>query len=172
MKPTPTKFQQEILDCNFRVIRIGNDRGSGKTFGMLLKVADVCEKHENIRALFTSKSQFTLNTAAETLLGFGGWSLRATMFGKEASNGNGSSVLFRTCRNMKDCHKLAGCEFNVVAIDEAYEYENDEPEYLDCLVRAVNGPTMLLMTYTPVPQPIAKVLNNHRGEIISLVYGQ
>ena len=150
--PYPSPRQELFLRDTHRYVAFGGARGGGKSWAVRVKTVLLALKYPGIKIMIVRR------TYPE---------LRANHIGpmrqmlsediavykdstKEFTFCNGSVVLFRHCQTQSDIDKYQGTEVDVLFIDEATQFTEEQYDRFKACVRGVNGfPKRIYLTCNP-----------------------
>ncbi len=150
--PRPTPKQKIFLSARHRYVAFGGARGGGKSFAVRLKAVLLCLAHPGIKIMIIRRTYPELQAnhikPFKELLPKGSYRYHESK--KELTFGCGSVILFRYCANIQDVDKFQGTECDVMFIDEATQFTEEQYKRLSACVRGVNSfPKRIYLTCNP-----------------------
>ena len=147
----PNPKQVEFLTDRHRCVAFGGARGGGKSWAVRTKAALLALRYPGIRIMIVRKTYPELRAnhigPLRQLLGEAAV-YRDTV--KEFSFANGSAILFRHCQTPADLDKYQGTEVDVLFIDEATQFTEEQFLKFRACVRGVNAfPKRVYLTCNP-----------------------
>ena len=147
----PNPRQAAFLRETHRCVAFGGARGGGKSWAVRTKAALLALRYPGIRIMVVRKTYPELRAnhigPMRSLLGDAAV-YRDTV--KEFSFPNGSVVMFRHCQTDADTSKYQGTETDVLFIDEATQFTEEQFLKLRACVRGVNAfPKRVYLTCNP-----------------------
>lgn len=156
-KPNPK--QHLMLKATEKFVGFGGARGGGKSWAVRTKAILLCFAHPGITCMIVRKTypELTQNhiVPLKEILrcGHSNPSERLATYNdkdKEMRFPNGSRILFRYCDTEKDVDRFQGLEFDVLFIDEATHFSEDQYKKISVCVRGVNDfPKRVYLTCNP-----------------------
>lgn len=156
-KPNPK--QQLMLKATEKFVGFGGARGGGKSWAVRTKANLLCFAHPGITCMIVRKTypELTQNhiVPLKEMLrcGHSDPSERLATYNdkdKEMRFPNGSRILFRYCDTEKDVDRFQGLEFDVLFMDEATHFSEEQYKKISVCVRGVNDfPKRVYLTCNP-----------------------
>lgn len=156
-KPNPK--QQLMLKATEKFVGFGGARGGGKSWAVRTKANLLCFAHPGITCMIVRKTypELTQNhiVPLKEILrcGHSNPSERLATYNdkdKEMRFPNGSRILFRYCDTEKDVDRFQGLEFDVLFMDEATHFSEEQYKKISVCVRGVNDfPKRVYLTCNP-----------------------
>lgn len=150
--PKPNEKQALFLKSRHKNTAFGGARGGGKSFAIRLKAPFLALFFPGIRIMILRRTypELTENHIKPllSLLPVGTYKYNDSK--KELKFGNGSTILFRYCNGDKDLLNFQGLEVDVMFIDEATQFTEEQYKVLSACVRGVNDfPKRVYLTCNP-----------------------
>ena len=137
----PSAKQQLFLDDHHRYVCFGGARGGGKSWVVRVKAILLALRYPGIKQMIMRRSYPELIAnhikPIKALLPVGTYRYNDSR--KELTFGNGSEILFRYCNNDRDLDNYQGTETDVLYIDEATQFTEEQFKILNACVRGVDG---------------------------------
>ena len=140
----PNKKQKEFLKAKAKHVGFGGARGGGKSWAVRFKAVLMCLVHGGIKVMIVRRSypELTENhiKPLKALLKIGekGAIARYNDSKKEITFLNGSQIVFKYCSNEKDLDNFQGTECDIMFIDEATQFTEEQFKILNACVRGVS----------------------------------
>lgn len=149
--PAPNEKQAAFLRARSKVVGFGGARGGGKSFIARIKALLLAFEFSGIKIMILRRTypELTENHIKPilSLLPQGCYRYNDS---KKELNINGSQILFRYCSNDKDLLNFQGLEVDVLFIDEATQFTEEQYKVLYACVRGVNDfPKRVYLTCNP-----------------------
>lgn len=147
----PNLRQALFLKDKHKYIAFGGARGGGKSWAVRTKAVLLSYRYPGIKIMIVRRTYPELRAnhirPMRELLG----ELAAYReVSKEFSFPNGSLILFRYAQNEKDLEKYQGTEVDVLFIDEATQFSEEQYDRFKACVRGVNSfPKRIYLTCNP-----------------------
>ncbi len=134
-----------------RFVAFGGARGGGKSWAVRVKAALSAFYHPGIKIMIVRKTYpELLANHIKPMLAFLPSAVRYSEVKKELSFPNGSEILFRYCDSDADADRYQGTEVDMLFIDEATQFTEDQWVRLRSCVRGVNDlPKRVYLTCNP-----------------------
>ena len=139
--PAPNPRQALFLSDHHKYVAFGGARGGGKSWSVRAKAILLALNHAGIKQMIMRRTYPELYANhIKPLLGM----LPLGMYKyndskKELVFPNGSQILFRYCNNDKDLLNYQGTEVDILYIDEATQFTEEQFKVLNACVRGVNN---------------------------------
>lgn len=149
--PQPNEKQKLFLMDDHRFVAFGGARGGGKSWAVRVKAVLMALTYSGIKIMIIRKTYPELRAnhinPMRSLLGdFAVY--KDTV--KEFQFCNGSVIMFRYCQSLSDLDKYQGTETDVLFIDEATQFTEEQFERFKACVRGVNDfPKRIYLTCNP-----------------------
>lgn len=154
--PKPQPKQLEFFQAKNRFVAYGGAKGGGKSWSLRWKLVLLCLKFPGITCMIVRKTWAELwENHIQILLIL----LKPLLDGKLCSYSNehktftfknGSRLRMGYCSNIDDAEQYNGIEFDVIAIDEATQHEEEVFNRLSSCVRGFNNfPKRVYLTCNP-----------------------
>ena len=140
-----------MLKDEHKYIGFGGARGGGKSWTVRTKAKLLALRYPGIKILIVRRSypelqENHINRLVSELLGVAKYNENK----KELRFPNGSRILFRYCSNDKDAMNFQGMEFDVIFLDEATQFSEDQMRKISATLRGVNNfPKRIYYTCNP-----------------------
>lgn len=150
--PPPNKKQRLFFADHHKYVAFGGARGGGKSWAVRAKAILLCLNHTGITVGIIRRSYPELEAnhinPIKKMLPLDIYNYNDSK--KRLTFPNGSQIIFRYCSNDKDLNNFQGTEFDILFIDEATQFsENQYKELIACL-RGVNDfPKRVYLTCNP-----------------------
>ncbi|MBQ7637735.1 MAG: phage terminase large subunit [Clostridia bacterium] len=149
--PRPNPKQELFLRDRHRYIAFGGARGGGKSWAVRVKAVLLAFRYPGIKIMIVRKTYPELRanhiTPMRTMLGDSAVYRDTT---KEFIFPNSSVIMFRHCQNDSDMDKYQGTETDVLFIDEATQFTEEQFMKFKACVRGVNSfPKRVYLTCNP-----------------------
>lgn len=154
----PNEKQKLFLkDKEHKFIAFGGARGGGKSWAVRAKACLLCVKWKGIKVMIVRKTypelmENHINPLKE-LLKCGVKRKAVARYNdknKEMRFPNGSRILFRYCDTEKDVDRYQGTEVDVLFMDEATHFSEEQYKKISACVRGVNNfPKRVYLTCNP-----------------------
>ena len=150
--PPPNKKQKLFLSDHHRYVAFGGARGGGKSWAVRTKAILLCLNHDGITVGIIRRSYPELEAnhilPIKKMLPLDAYEYNDSK--KRLTFPNGSQIIFRYCSNDKDLNNFQGTEFDILFIDEATQFtENQYKELIACLRGVNNFPKRVYLTCNP-----------------------
>lgn len=148
-KPNPR--QALFLKDKHKYVAFGGARGGGKSWSVRVKAILLCYNYPGIKIMIVRRTYPELranhiNQMKEMLTGLATYKDST----KEITFPNGSVILFRYAQNEKDMDKYQGTEVDVLFLDEATQFLEEQYQRIKACVRGVNSfPKRIYLTCNP-----------------------
>lgn len=137
----PNDRQKLFLSDHHKYVAFGGARGGGKSWSVRTKVKLLAASFAGIKQMIMRRTypELYANHIKPLLseLPIGAYKYNDSK--KELVFANGSQVLFRYCNNDKDLLNYQGTETDILYIDEATQFTEEQFKILNACVRGVNG---------------------------------
>ncbi len=147
----PSPKQTEFMRAGTKYVAFGGARGGGKSWAVRAKAKLLAAYYPGIKIMIVRRTYPELRAnhinqlRAET-----GDMAEYREQTKELTFINGSVILFRYAANEKDLDKYQGTECDVLFIDEATQFTEEQYDKFKACVRGVNGfPKRIYLTCNP-----------------------
>lgn len=150
--PEPNEKQKLFLADNHKYVGYGGARGGGKSWGVRTKAKILAAKYAGIKICIVRKTypELTANHIKPLRAELPAGSYQYNDSKKEMRFVNGSEILFRYLANDGDLDRFQGTEFDVLFLDEATQFTEEQYKMLIACVRGVNGfPKRVYLTCNP-----------------------
>lgn len=150
--PEPNEKQKLFLEDMHKFIAFGGARGGGKSFIARFKALLLAFRYSGIKEMILRRTypELTENHIKPILNLLPVGSYRYNDSKKELTLPNGSQILFRYCNNERDLLNFQGLEVDILFIDEATQFSEEQFKILSACVRGVNGfPKRVYLTCNP-----------------------
>lgn len=147
----PNPRQALFLKDKHKYIAFGGARGGGKSWSVRVKAILLCYNYPGIKIMVVRRTYPELranhiNQMKEMLTGLATYKDST----KEITFPNGSVILFRYAQNEKDMDKYQGTEVDVLFLDEATQFMEEQYQRIKACVRGVNSfPKRIYLTCNP-----------------------
>ena len=147
----PNPRQALFLKAKNKYVAFGGARGGGKSWSVRTKAVLMCYHYPGIKIMIVRRTYPELranhiNQLKELLSGLATYKDST----KEITFPNGSVILFRYAQNEKDMDKYQGTEADVLFIDEATQFTEEQFNRIKACVRGVNSfPKRIYLTCNP-----------------------
>lgn len=150
--PQPSEKQRQFLEERARYVGFGGARGGGKSHAVRMKALLLAAAHPGIRQMIMRRSYPELYAnhirPFLSLLPDGAYTYRDSR--KEIVLPNGSVILFRFCGSDKDLRAYQGTETDVLYLDEATQFTEEQFRTLCACVRGTGDfPRRIYLTFNP-----------------------
>lgn len=149
----PSERQRLFLADHHRYVAFGGARGGGKSWGVRVKAILLAMRYPGIKIMIMRRTYPELIAnhikPIRAMLPTGLY--RYNDGKKELSFVNGSEILFRYCNNDRDLDNYQGTEVDVLFLDEATHFTEEQFKILNACVRGVDGeyPKRTYLTCNP-----------------------
>ena len=137
--PTPNPKQVRFLRDHHKYIAFGGSRGGGKSWAVRVKAFLLSMRHKGIIIMIIRRSYPELY--ANHIKPFKRMLPKAIYkyndSKKEITFINGSQIVFKYCSNEKDLDNFQGTECDILFIDEATQFSEEQFKILNACVRGV-----------------------------------
>lgn len=149
--PAPSPKQDAFLRERSRYVAYGGARGGGKSWAVRVKAALLALRFDGVKVMIVRRTYPELRANHIT-------QMRSMLAGvavykestKELTFPNGSVILFRYCQTTADLDKYQGTEVDVLFIDEATQFTEEQYDRFKACVRGVNAfPKRIYLTCNP-----------------------
>lgn len=149
--PEPNEKQKLFLADTHKFIAFGGARGGGKSWAVRVKAVLLAFNYPGIKIMIIRKTYPELRAnhinPMRTLLGDAAIYKDSV---KEFHFPNGSVIMFRYCQTLSDLDKYQGTETDVLFIDEATQFTEEQFDRFKACVRGVNDfPKRIYLTCNP-----------------------
>ena len=147
----PNPRQALFLSSKHKYVGFGGARGGGKSWSVRTKTVLLAYRYPGIKIMIVRRTYPELranhiNQLKELLSGLASYKDST----KEITFPNGSVILFRYAQNEKDMDKYQGTEVDVLFIDEATQFTEEQFNRIKACVRGVNSfPKRIYLTCNP-----------------------
>lgn len=147
----PNPRQALFLKARNKYVAFGGARGGGKSWSVRTKAVLLCYNYPGIKIMIVRRTYPELranhiNQLKELLSGLASYKDST----KEITFPNGSAILFRYAQNEKDMDKYQGTEVDILFIDEATQFTEEQFNRIKACVRGVNSfPKRIYLTCNP-----------------------
>lgn len=148
----PNDKQRMFLTATCKYVAYGGARGGGKSWAIRAKAILLCAKHAGITVCIIRHSypELTQNHIKPIRAMIPTGAARYNDQRKEIVFPNGSTILFRYCANDRDLDNFQGTEYDVLFIDEATQFTEEQFRVLTACVRGTNDfPKRVYLTCNP-----------------------
>lgn len=139
--PEPNEKQKLFLSDHHKYIAFGGARGGGKSWSVRVKAKLLAFKFAGIKQMIMRRTypELYANHIKPLLQELPIGSYKYNDSKKELTFPNGSCILFRYCNNDKDLLNYQGTEVDILYIDEATQFSEEQYKVLIACVRGVNN---------------------------------
>lgn len=139
--PEPNEKQKLFLSDQHRYIAFGGARGGGKSWSVRVKAVLLAFRYAGIKQMIMRRTypELYANHIKPLLQMLLQGTYKYNDSKKEVIFPNGSSILFRYCNNDKDLLNYQGTEVDILYIDEATQFTEEQYKILIACVRGVNS---------------------------------
>lgn len=139
--PEPNEKQKLFLSDQHRYIAFGGARGGGKSWSVRVKAVLLAFRYAGIKQMIMRRTypELYANHIKPLLQMLPQGTYKYNDSKKEVIFPNGSSILFRYCNNDKDLLNYQGTEVDILYIDEATQFTEEQYKILIACVRGVNS---------------------------------
>lgn len=139
--PEPNDKQKLFLSDPHKFIAFGGARGGGKSWCVRVKAILLAFTYAGIKMMIMRRTypELYANHIKPLLAMLPIGSYKYNDSKKELTFPNGSTLLFRYCNNDKDLLNYQGTEVDVLFIDEATQFSEEQYKILIACVRGVNS---------------------------------
>ena len=139
--PEPNEKQKLFLSDQHRYIAFGGARGGGKSWSVRVKAVLLAFRYAGIKQMIMRRTypELYANHIKPLLQMLPQGTYKYNDSKKEVIFPNGSSILFRYCNNDKDLLNYQGTEVDILYIDEATQFTEEQYKILIACVRGVNN---------------------------------
>ena len=147
----PNPRQALFLKAKNKYVAFGGARGGGKSWSVRTKAVLLCYKYPGIKIMIVRRTYPELRAnhivqLKQLLSGLATYKDGT----KEMTFPNGSVILFRYAQNEKDMDKYQGTEVDVLFMDEATQFTEEQFNRIKACVRGVNSfPKRIYLTCNP-----------------------
>lgn len=148
----PQPKQKLFLADTHKYVGYGGARGGGKSWAVRTKAKILCAKYPGIKICIVRKTypELTANHIKPLRGELPQGMYRYNDSKKEMRFVNGSEILFRYLATDRDLDRFQGTEFDVLFLDEATQFTEDQYKMLIACVRGVNQfPKRVYITCNP-----------------------
>lgn len=137
----PNEKQKLFLSDQHKYIAFGGARGGGKSWSVRVKAVLLAFNYAGIKQMIMRRTypELYANHIKPLLAMLPLGSYKYNDSKKELTFPNGSCILFRYCNNDKDLLNYQGTEVDVLYIDEATQFSEEQYKILIACVRGVNN---------------------------------
>lgn len=139
--PEPNPKQKLFLSDHHKYIAYGGSRGGGKSWAVRVKSILLASKYAGIIQIIIRRSYPELYAnhikPFKKMLPKGSYKYNDSK--KEITFPNGSQIVFKYCANDKDLDNFQGTECDVMYIDEATQFSEEQYKILSACVRGVSS---------------------------------
>lgn len=150
--PEPNDKQKLFLADTHRYVGYGGARGGGKSWCVRTKAKILAAKYPGIKICIVRKTypELTANHIKPLTKEIQKEMARYNDSKKEFRFANGSEIIFRYLDTDKDLDRFQGTEFDILFLDEATQFSEDQYKMLIACVRGVNDfPKRVYITCNP-----------------------
>ena len=150
--PEPNDKQKLFLADTHKYVGYGGARGGGKSWAVRTKAKILCSRYPGIKICIVRKTypELTANHIKPLRNELPTGMFRYNDSKKEMRFRNGSEILFRYLANDGDLDRFQGTEFDILFLDEATQFTEDQYKMLIACVRGVNDfPKRIYITCNP-----------------------
>lgn len=150
--PTPTAKQQLFLKDHHRYVGYGGARGGGKSWAIRIKATVLCLAHPGITIFIVRRTyQELMDNHVMPFVKLLPRNVYSYNFSRrEMTFINGSVIKFKYCGCDADIRNFQGLEADVLFIDEATHFTEDQFKMMVASVRGVNSfPKRIYVTCNP-----------------------
>ena len=147
----PSPKQTEFLRARTKYVAFGGARGGGKSWAVRVKAALLALRYPGIQIMIVRRSypELRANHINQLRVQLAGIATYREVT-KELSFPNGSVILFRYCQTTADLDKYQGTEVDVLFIDEATQFTEEQYDRFKACLRGVNDfPKRIYLTCNP-----------------------
>lgn len=139
--PAPNPRQELFLSDHHKYIAFGGARGGGKSWSVRVKAILLALRYAGIKQMIMRRTypELYANHIKPLLSMLPVGSYKYNDSKKELTFPNGSVILFRYCNNDKDLLNYQGTEIDILYIDEATQFTEEQYKILIACVRGVNN---------------------------------
>ena len=139
--PEPNEKQKLFLSDHHKYIAFGGARGGGKSWSVRVKAKLLAFNYAGIKQMIMRRTypELYANHIKPLLQELPIGSYKYNDSKKELTFPNGSCILFRYCNNDKDLLNYQGTEVDILYIDEATQFSEEQYKVLIACVRGVNN---------------------------------
>ena len=139
--PEPNDKQKLFLSDLHKFIAFGGARGGGKSWCVRVKSILLSFEYRGIKIMIMRRTypELYANHIKPLLAMLPIGSYKYNDSKKELNFPNGSTILFRYCNNDKDLLNYQGTEVDILFIDEATQFSEEQYKILIACVRGVNN---------------------------------
>ena len=137
----PSDKQKLFLSDHHKYIAFGGARGGGKSWSVRVKAKLLAFNYAGIKQMIMRRTypELYANHIKPLLQELPIGSYKYNDSKKELTFPNGSCILFRYCNNDKDLLNYQGTEVDILYIDEATQFSEEQYKVLIACVRGVNN---------------------------------
>lgn len=137
----PNEKQKLFLADHHKYVAFGGARGGGKSWSVRCKCKLLAARYPGIKQMIMRRTypELYANHIKPLLAELPIGSYKYNDSKKELTFVNGSQVLFRYCNNDKDLLNYQGTETDILYVDEATQFTEEQFKILNACVRGVNG---------------------------------
>ena len=139
--PEPNDKQKLFLSDQHKYVAFGGARGGGKSWSVRVKAKLLAFNYAGIKQMIMRRTypELYANHIKPLLQELPIGSYKYNDSKKELTFPNGSCILFRYCNNDKDLLNYQGTEVDILYIDEATQFSEEQYKVLIACVRGVNN---------------------------------
>lgn len=149
--PPPNARQRLFLADAHRFVGFGGARGGGKSWAVRTKAVILSEHYPGIRIMIMRRTYKELEgNHIRPLLDMLGEAVKYNETKKLFSFPNGSIIQMGFAQNEKDLQKYQGHEYDILFIDEATQFTEQQFDILKAIIRGTNSfPKRMYLTCNP-----------------------
>ena len=146
-----TPAQKAFVESTERFTMFAGGRGMGIGFALRRDLTEIAINEAGVRIAVISKNVRRIYEAVGDPLIQSGIAREKKDWPRGVSFRNGSEICFMPGMNLKDFHRYAGMEFEVIAIYDAHDITESEHEFIKTMNRTARKGGTLRMLYTAHP---------------------
>ena len=137
----PNEKQKLFLKSKAKYVAFGGARGGGKSWSVRVKAILLAHSFAGIKQMIMRRTypELYANHIKPLLVMLPLGSYKYNDSKKELTFTHGSQILFRYCNNDKDLLNYQGTEIDILYIDEATQFTEEQYKVLIACVRGVNN---------------------------------
>ena len=144
-----TPAQKQFVESTDRYTMLAGGRGMGIGFAFRRSLTEIALNEAGVRIAVFTKGIRRVHEDLRNDLVIPGVAREKEDWPRGFVLKNGSKICFCAGKNLKDFHRYAGMEFDVIAIYDAQDLSESEHDFIKTMNRSMHGAPRMIYTATP-----------------------